>query len=266
MSTPSLNHELRSLVDARLDEIERVLLDASVSYQERHHILSDVEAHVFEALASAGQQPTRDQLQSVLDALDPAEAYIPEELRGKPALLNAEATSQAARTAVPPRQKPRVSRLAVMCTVLAAFALLGYVTCLSTPGPASQMTFYERTLMVSCVCGVVAFLRIRFSEGRLCGSWYALFAALLLPVIWIELSFTQSPKGPLHWFEMPHTVPWITLTVTNVVFFGLLIRGLQRLWINLSFRFERLQQLRRLLTGGYSPGKRLPVSSPTIPT
>src|SRR6185295_1799484 len=60
MTAAELNPEFRSLIDARLDAIEQILLRVQVSYSERRHIVSEVETQIFELLARRGENPTRE--------------------------------------------------------------------------------------------------------------------------------------------------------------------------------------------------------------
>ncbi len=50
---------------------------SSKTPQEKREILADLEAHIYEALASraAGRQPTTDDLKAVLTEMDPPESY-----------------------------------------------------------------------------------------------------------------------------------------------------------------------------------------------
>jgi hypothetical protein len=81
MTAAELNPELRKLIDARLDAIDRILVSAQVSWSERRSIVGEVETQVFELLARRSQIPTQEDVLAVIDSLDPPESYIPEELR-----------------------------------------------------------------------------------------------------------------------------------------------------------------------------------------
>ena len=66
-SIVELSPSLQSLVDERLDTIERVLLMAGVSRGERRGILGEVEMHVFELLGRRTTgEPTREDVLAVL--------------------------------------------------------------------------------------------------------------------------------------------------------------------------------------------------------
>jgi hypothetical protein len=68
---------LRQMIDARLDNIERALMTQQMGRGDRHQILSAIEDQILEMLGrSAGEEPTRDDVLSILAKLDPPEAYL----------------------------------------------------------------------------------------------------------------------------------------------------------------------------------------------
>ena len=68
---------LRQMIDARLDNIERALITQSMGRGDRQQILSAIEDQILEMLCQfAGEEPTRDDVLSVLAKLDPPEAYM----------------------------------------------------------------------------------------------------------------------------------------------------------------------------------------------
>ena len=243
MTTPGLPADLRKLLDLRLDDIERMLLQASVSYSERHHILDEVEAHVFELLARTDGAATRDRLQSVLDSLDPAEAYVPEELRGKQVefVLPTDLPSNTPAPIAEIRSRP--SQLAILSGLFAATSLIGYSIAQYQQLPSEN--FYERCLLAASLMGLVSLVRVQLSEGRLHGFRFALFAVLLMPVAWGELGlkiFLKTPTG---------VVPWITLLSVSIAVYWAIVRGLFDWFRPRKVHFvELLGNLRRLLTGG----------------
>jgi hypothetical protein len=84
MTAEMLNPQLRSLIDERLDAIDRVLVQARIGWTERRNIVEEVETQIFELLARRGQSPTEEDVLAVLAAIDPPEAYLPEESRATP--------------------------------------------------------------------------------------------------------------------------------------------------------------------------------------
>jgi hypothetical protein len=101
MTAAELNPELRKLIDARLDAIDRILVTAQISWSERRSIVGEVETQIFELLARRSQIPALEDVLAVIESLDPPESYIPEELRSP---LNS-ATFEAAPTANSARPK-----------------------------------------------------------------------------------------------------------------------------------------------------------------
>jgi hypothetical protein len=113
MTAAELNPELRKLVDARLDAIDRILVSAQVSWSERRSIVGEVETQIFELLARRSQIPNLDDVLAVIDSLDPPESYIPEELR---APLRSATVDAAAPASLPGRPDWReLPRQAVDC-------------------------------------------------------------------------------------------------------------------------------------------------------
>lgn len=117
MTAAELNPDLRTLIDERLDAIDRNLVRAQVSYSERRSIVAEVETQIFELLSRKTATPAREDVLAVLDSLDPPESYIPEELRSRLAAAPVES--------VPPRPaRPILSRRAIG---MAATAIAGAI-------------------------------------------------------------------------------------------------------------------------------------------
>lgn len=76
-ATAQLSESLQTLIDARLDTIDRMLL-GRVPRQDRLAIAREVESQVFELLQERGGDPSRDDVLAVLGRLDPPEAYLPD--------------------------------------------------------------------------------------------------------------------------------------------------------------------------------------------
>jgi hypothetical protein len=74
MTAAELHPDLRNMIDARLDAIDRALSHAQMTWSERRNIVGEVETQRTPA-------PAREDVQAVLDSLDPPEAWIPEALR-----------------------------------------------------------------------------------------------------------------------------------------------------------------------------------------
>ncbi len=99
MTAGELNPELRQLIDARLDAIDRILTRAQIIWSERRSIVGEVETQIFELLARRSQVPTQEDVLAVLDSLDAPESYIPEELRDR--------LADAPAAGIPPRPEWR---------------------------------------------------------------------------------------------------------------------------------------------------------------
>lgn len=79
MNPTGLDDHAQSLIDARLDTIERMLL-GQVPRADRLAIVRDVEAQIHDLLAERNPDDTdRDAVIAALARLDPPEAYLPEE-------------------------------------------------------------------------------------------------------------------------------------------------------------------------------------------
>lgn len=68
---------LRQMIDARLDNVERALMLRGMDRGDRKQIVCAIEDQILEMLSqSVGDEPTRDDVLSVLAKLDPPEAYM----------------------------------------------------------------------------------------------------------------------------------------------------------------------------------------------
>lgn len=73
---PTLSADLQSLIEKRLDLVDRVLLDGRVSRSERTTILQELEGQILQLVERRSEQPTRDDVLRVLSELDPPEAFL----------------------------------------------------------------------------------------------------------------------------------------------------------------------------------------------
>ena len=81
MTPTELNSELRSLIDARLEAVDGILLRVDLGWSERRSIIGELETQIYELLSRRSAQPSEEDVQAILASLDPPEAYIPDELR-----------------------------------------------------------------------------------------------------------------------------------------------------------------------------------------
>jgi hypothetical protein len=241
MTAAELNPEFRTLIDARLDAIEQILLRVQVSYSERRHIVGEVESQIFELLSRRGDSPTREDIGAVLDSLDPPEAYVPEELRGK---LGEPAVGLSA--AKP--KGPRASKLAVISAVLVALLLLIGIPVLATSHSrdTADIAFsFGLNLFLANVLGIVALVRVLRSGGRLRGVPFALFAVIAFPLCLINAAailLVIATQGVL---------PWM-ITIAGLVYLNYL--GVRWLWRLLNERYATIANaLRGDVAGWFAP-------------
>ncbi len=82
MSAIEMNTDLRKLIDARLDVIDRVLVRAEVPWSDRRSIVGEIETQIFELLARLDRAPTERDVLEILQSLDPPESYLSDSFRG----------------------------------------------------------------------------------------------------------------------------------------------------------------------------------------
>lgn len=83
VATAQISESLQTLIDSRLDTIDRMLL-GRLSRQERLAIVTEVESQIHELLhANDADELTREGVLAVLARLDPPEAFIPDEIDGE---------------------------------------------------------------------------------------------------------------------------------------------------------------------------------------
>lgn len=74
----TLTPDLQTLVDTRLDLVDRVLMDTRVSRAERTSILQELEGQILEQVDRRSPEPSRRDVLAVLAELDPPEAFLSE--------------------------------------------------------------------------------------------------------------------------------------------------------------------------------------------
>lgn len=121
----ALSPALQALIDARLDTIDRLLL-GHLPRQDRVNIVSEVEAQIFELLeASAGEEPTRDDVLAVLARLDPPEAYLPEDAVSLERSTAQREPTRSSRNQQSPRSEGRAGRVGgILGLVSLSFVLI----------------------------------------------------------------------------------------------------------------------------------------------
>jgi hypothetical protein len=172
VTTAQLTDSMQTLIDARLDTIDRMLL-GRVPRADRLAIVREVEGQIYDLLAERGSdEPDRDDVLAVLARLDPPEAYLPEEGPGGPAVLRAPSPARVAR----PAAKPDVSGVARASGILGIAALtiffLTPAIFLGTELLGSEILLYVGVFgaaALSFVTGLVGIALALFA--RLRGAW-----------------------------------------------------------------------------------------------
>jgi hypothetical protein len=179
-----LTDVLQTLVDARLDTIDRMLL-GRVNRQDRLAIVREVESQVFDLLQRPEGSPIdRDDVLAVLARLDPPEAYLPDD--DSPVVAPRSSRIAVAPRAVPASRETQSGRLGLTGGVLGIVSLaippffpiaeLGEITPFFpiaelgevTPGAAAAAVFFG----LMSLWFLTALLAIIFAAMvRLRGSW-----------------------------------------------------------------------------------------------
>jgi hypothetical protein len=171
VATAQLSESLQSLIDARLDTIDRMLL-GRVGRQERLDIVREVEAQVFELLQ--GRDPeelSRDDVLAVLARLDPPEAYIQEESAEEPVPAR---NRFRARNSAPVRKgDPKIAKLSgilgLVTIALFVFFPLDYLLGLAFGSEAVLLVLGGGTLALTLIGGILAVVLAGFS--RMGSAW-----------------------------------------------------------------------------------------------
>jgi hypothetical protein len=117
-----LAESVQTLIDARLDTIDRMLL-GRVPRPDRLAIVRDLETQIFDLLQGCGaDEPGRDDVLAVLARLDPPEAYLSEAIEEGPG-TGREPAAVPLRPTTRRGQGPRVAKLSGILG-LAALALV----------------------------------------------------------------------------------------------------------------------------------------------
>ena len=114
-----LSETLQTLVDARLDTIDRMLL-GRVDRQDRLAIVREVESQIFDLLAARDPEALdRDDVLAVLARLDPPEAYLPDESGHEPGHARFTAGPRAVRPSTHPN--PRIAVAGAILGMISVF-------------------------------------------------------------------------------------------------------------------------------------------------
>ncbi len=124
MTSVRLAGSLQTLIDSRLDTIERMLM-GRVPRQDRLAIVKDVETQIFDVLQEGGtDEPTREDILAALARLDPPEAYLPEDGEvGEAAAVSAPRLATG-RIIAAPSNRPENSKVGKISGILGLATLL----------------------------------------------------------------------------------------------------------------------------------------------
>jgi hypothetical protein len=169
-----LSESLQSLIDSRLETIERMLL-GRVARAERVSIVREVESQIHELLGEREtDEPSREDVLAVLARLDPPEAYLPEE--GSAVNSPPSARSSLTRPAVRSvhQGNPRVARSSAILGLLAlssAFVLLpvGYLFAILFDSEIVALFLCGGATLIMLVTGVLGI--VLGAYARKSGAW-----------------------------------------------------------------------------------------------
>lgn len=157
------------LIDARLDTIERILMDNRVPRSERSEIVRAVEEQIWELLEGMEGEISRAQVLRVLASLDPPEAYCGDESHDGP-IRRRRAFSESASGAG--SMESRIERVSPSRT--APLAIIAFVLSLISLPAMILMPLGAILALAGGICGAIALSLISASHGRLRGTWMAI--------------------------------------------------------------------------------------------
>lgn len=179
-----LSSESQELINQYLDRVKSNL--SSLSTEEQEDILVNLQAHIFGEIENrALHQPTIEDVQSVINDMDPPESY---------AGIQSDSAAEL-------QANPKVSRRAIVGTILLPFGLclallIVPISASTSPEPTSlwQNILRYTLLPVSIIApfastalGLWAISEIRHSNGRVYGMPLAVFVSLFYPIIVLDL-------------------------------------------------------------------------------
>ena len=174
VATAHLSESLQTLIDSRLDTIDRMLL-GRLSRQDRLAIVREVESQIQELLHERDADDiTREDVLAVLGKLDPPEAYIPDELDApqvkRSGVIHTRELKHAAAAADDDLRIARASGILGIAAVALFLSLpLSYVIAMAAGSEGVLFALGGATLLLMSISGIVGLaLGIR---ARLNGAW-----------------------------------------------------------------------------------------------
>ncbi len=171
VATAQISESLQTLIDSRLDTIDRMLL-GRLSRQERLAIVTEVESQIHEMLEDRNaDELTREDVLAVLARLDPPEAYIPDLMEALAAPARVALTSRSTQAVT--RSDQRTGRASAILG-LAALALIviypaPFLIALSLQSQFFAMAFCGVTLALAFPAGILGLVLGVYS--RKSGVW-----------------------------------------------------------------------------------------------
>ncbi|MGO9467691.1 MAG: hypothetical protein ACLQIB_32815 [Isosphaeraceae bacterium] len=202
-TTVQLPRALETLVDSRLDTIDRMLV-GRVPRQDRLAIVREVESQIYDLLQQEElQEHSRESVLAVLARLDPPEAYLPDESAGETVGAGLSASPRPRVTRQP---EPRNLHTGVASGVL---GLVAVFLVLLSPLPY--------------ILGVVA-----QSEIVMLFGWGAeILAVLAVGIPGIVLGINARFKGPWAIVGLgASTLSLLTALIASAIMFALILQAL----------------------------------------
>jgi hypothetical protein len=190
VATAQLSESLQTLIDSRLDTIDRMLL-GRLSRQDRLAIVREVESQIEELLHERNpEELTREDVLAVLARLDPPEAYIPDEL-DEPRVARPRAVPMrtSTRAAVGESRTGRASGiLGISAVGLVLLLPVIYMIALGLGSEAVLLILGGLTILLMVIGGIVgATLGIR---ARTSGTWAIVGIVTSVLALLLAVAFT----------------------------------------------------------------------------
>lgn len=192
MNALQLSAEAQSLLDAHLDAVERVLLDAGLARSERQAICDEIQAQARDMLEARGAAPpTVEDMRAVLITMDPPESYSESALPMAPKV---------------PAEPTCLHPAALWSVILPVAAFLLMLLSFGPKGEGAGLTFLGAAALIAVALGVASIVAIRRQPHCFRGVGLAVSGICFLPsVLLVTLSIHQW--GPqVYWMTMADSI------------------------------------------------------------